>query len=181
LRLTLRICARRILPFAAACLSAVLPGLVAPSLAVDRHARVARPYYVEFRARPSNDIGHAVLMYGRLGANGQPAERHFASFVPSVDGRKGMIFPVYASVHASAADIHTPPTTSYRRTLTAAEYARATAAVQRLKAREHLWHAFMFNCNELPSEVARAIGLNRPPSILPPNLWVDTLRSLNEP
>ena len=169
------------MPFAAACLSAAVPGLAAPSLAIERNAAVARPYYVEFRARPSNDIGHSVIVYGRRGASGQPAEQTFASFVPGVDGRKGMIFPVYGSVRASAADIHTPPVTSYRRTLTAAEYARVKATVRRLKAREHLWHAFLFNCNQLPVEVATAIGLRRPPSILPPNLWVDTLRLFNGP
>ena len=178
LRATLRPIARRLLPVAA--VMAMLPAGLAPAQAIERNARQARPYYVEFRARPSNDIGHSVIMYGRLGADGRPAERRFASFVPHVSGRKGMIFPVYASVYASAADIHTPPSTSYRRALTAAEYARMRRAVQRLTVREHLWHAFLFNCNQLPSEVADAIGLHRPPSIFPPNLWVDTLRALNE-
>ncbi len=138
-----------------------------------------RPYYIEFRARPSADIGHSVIMYGRLGPDGRPAERHFASFVPHVDGRKGMILPVYASVHASPADIHTPPITAYRVALTARQYARARYAVARLKAREHLWHAFLFNCNQLPGEVAEAIGLQTPPTLFPPNLWVDTLRAMN--
>lgn len=156
-------------------------GFTAPAHAIERGAAQARPYFVEFRARPSNDIGHSVIVYGRLGANGQPAERHFASFVPGVDGRKGMILPVYASVHASPADIHTPPITSYRRAITAEEYARVKMTVQRLKAREHLWHAFLFNCNQLPSEVAGAIGMRTPPSLFPPNLWVDTLRALNAP
>ncbi len=155
-----------------------MPGLVAPCFAIDRQAR---PYYVEFRARPSNDIGHSVVVYGRRGPTGEPAERRFASFVPGADGRKGMILPIYGSVRASPEDIHTPPMTSYRRAVTAAEYARVTYAVRRLKAREHLWHAFLFNCNQLPVEVAGAIGLRRPPSILPPNLWVDTLRALNGP
>ena len=135
-RLVLRVCARRILPFIAVGLSAIMPGLVAPSFAIDRDARQARPYYVEFRARPSNDIGHSVIVYGRLGASGQPAERNFASFVPGVDGRKGMIFPIYGSVRASQEDIHTPPMTSYQRTLTAAEYARVTQTVRQLKARD---------------------------------------------
>ena len=171
------VCARRFLPFIAIGLAA-MPALVAPCFATDRQAR---PYYVEFRARPSNDIGHSVVVYGRRGARGEPAERHFASFVPGVDGRKGMILPIYGSVRASPEDIHTPPMTSYRRAVTAAEYARVTHAVRRLKEREHLWHAFLFNCNQLPVEVATAIGLRRPPSILPPNLWVDTLRALNGP
>jgi hypothetical protein len=169
------------MPLIAACVAALMPQSAAPSPAIDRFARQARPYYVEFRARPAGDIGHSVIVYGRLGPGGRPAERHFASFVPGVDGRKGMIFPVYGSVRASAADIHTPPITSYRVSLTGAEYARVTATVRRLKAEEHLWHAFLFNCNQLPVEVATAIGLNRPPSVLPPNLWVDTLRLLNGP
>jgi hypothetical protein len=173
----LSVFARRVLPFIAIGL-AVMPGLAVPCFASDR---AARPYYVEFRARPSNDIGHSVVMYGRRGPDGQPAERHFASFVPGVDGRKGMIFPIYGSVRASPEDIHTPPMTSFRVSVTAAEYARVRSTVHRLKEREHLWHAFLFNCNQLPAEVAGAIGLRRPPSILPPNLWVDTLRALNGP
>jgi hypothetical protein len=174
----LRIGVRGVMPFAAAILSLVA---AAPPCALAQGARQTRSHYVEFRARPSNDIGHSVVVYGRLGARGEPAEKNFASFVPGVDGRKGMILPVYGSVRASPEDIHTPPITSYRRAVTAAEYARVTAAVRRLKEREHLWHAFLFNCNQLPVEVATAIGLRRPPSILPPNLWVDTLRALNSP
>ncbi len=174
----LRYRARRVVAVAAAGMAAVM--LAAPSPAMAQSARPqAQPYYIEFRARPSNDIGHSVIVYGRLGVAGRPAERHFASFVPGVDGRKGMILSVYASVRASPEDIHTPPMTSYRRALTAAEYARVTQTVQRLKTREHLWHAFLFNCNQLPGEVAQSIGLRRPPSIFPPNLWVDSLRMLN--
>jgi hypothetical protein len=146
-----------------------------------RAERVIRPYFVEFRARPSGDIGHSLVVYGRRDARGRPASLNYASLVPRVDGHYGMILPIKADVRASYDDIHAQPITSYRRDLSAAQFARVQMAVRQMKARLRLWHAFFFNCNDLPAVVAEAIGLRRPPSIMPPNLWVDTLRMLNGP
>ena len=180
MRLPSRFCARRIVPPAAALLASLVPALAAPVLSIDR-AGSARSYYVEFRARYAGDVEHSVIVHGRLGPAGRPAERRFVSFLPLVDGWKGMVVPVPGAVYASEEDVETPPNTIYRRSLTAAEYARVTTTVRRFKAREQLWHIVLFNCNELPIEVATALGLRHPPSLMPPHLWVDALRLLNEP
>ena len=166
----------------ASCLAAglALAAMFAAPSQAQSAPRSGLPYYVEFRARASGDIGHSVVVYGRLGPSGQPAERHYASFVPGVDGRKGMIFPINAKVRASYDDIHAPAIASYRRDITAAQYARVELVIRRMKAQERLWHAFFLNCNDLAIAVAEAIGLRRPPGFMPPNLWVELLEMLNE-
>ena len=74
-----------------------------------------------------------------------------------------------------------PTTELYRRQLTAVEYDRVGRAVRLLKAHQHRWHLIFYNCNDFAIEVAEAIGLWRPPSLLPPSVWVRSLRNLNEP
>ena len=153
--------------------------LFSPALATDRAARPGLSHFVEFRARPSGDIGHSLVVYGPLDAHGRPAERHHASFIPGMDGRKGMIFPIHGKVGASHDDIHAVAIASYRRDISAAQYERVQFAVRRMKAQQRLWHAMFLNCNDLSIEVAEAIELRRPPGWLPPNLWVEMLRALN--
>jgi hypothetical protein len=171
-------------PFASRKLAGVLllAAALTPTAAISRiEHREARSYFVEFRARPSGDAGHSVVVYGRLDQRGRPVPVGYASFWPSVDGRWGMILPIEGDVRATLDDIHAQPISVYRRELTAAQYARVQQTVRRAKAQYRLWHAFFFNCNDLLGEVAGALGLIRPPSFLAPNLWVDTLRSLNGP
>ena len=68
----------------------------------------------------------------------------------------------------------------YRRELSAAEFERVGRAVRMLKANEHRWHLIFYNCNDFAIEIAEALGLWRPPSLLPPSVWVGMLRTLNE-
>jgi hypothetical protein len=163
---------------------AVLCGLVLAvqdARAQERHQqRHVGPYFVEFRARPSGDIGHNFIVYGRLDGDGRKIERHYAGLIPDVSGWHGLIRPIHARVGASAEDIHTPPLARYRRTLRADEYALLQAKVRRMRATVHRWHAMFFNCNDFSIAIADTLGLRRPPNLMPPQAWVLGLRALNE-
>lgn len=154
--------------------------LLAAGGAQAQQQRQVGPYFVEFRARPSGDIGHNYIVYGRFDGNGRMAERHYAGLIPDVSGWHGLIRPIHARVGASAEDIHTPPLARYRRMLRADEYALLQAKVRRMRATVHRWHAMFFNCNDFSIAIADALGLRRPPNLMPPQAWVLGLRALNE-
>jgi hypothetical protein len=48
-----------------------------------------------------------------------------------------------------------------------------------MRATEHRWHAMFFNCNDFSIAVADAVGLRRPPSLMPPQAWIAGLRAMN--
>ena len=138
-------------------------------------------YFIEFRARPSTYIGHTYIVYGRVNAEGQMVEMHLAGLIPETDAWKGLILPVQATVRRYIDDTRLTPTAIYRRQLTAAEYRRVVRTVDYLHATEHRWHAIFQNCNDFGIQIAEALGLWRPPSLLPPSAWVAGLRALNAP
>lgn len=136
-------------------------------------------YFIDFRARPSTYIGHTYIVYGRIDENGRTVEMRFAGLIPEEDGWKGLVVPVRATVRRYIDDTRLTPTTIYRRRLTAAEYRRVVRTVDYLHATEHQWHALFQNCNDFGGQIADTLGLWRPPTIMPPSVWVETLRSLN--
>ncbi len=136
-------------------------------------------YFIEFRARSSTYIGHTYISFYRVDAAGQIVERHEAGLIPEENVWHGLFSPIRASVRRYSDDDRLPTTELYRRELTAAEYARVGRAVRLLKAHETRWHVVFYNCNDFAIEIAEALHLWRPPSLLPPNVWVRTLRALN--
>ena len=49
-----------------------------------------------------------------------------------------------------------------------------------LRGDERQWHLMFQNCNDFGIMVAEALGMRRPPSLMPPQLWVGLLRKFNE-
>jgi hypothetical protein len=137
-------------------------------------------YFIEFRARNSAHIGHTYLVYFRVDASGHIAEQHHAGLVPEEDVWNGVFSPIRAAIRKYKDDTRMPATMIYRRELSAAEFNRVGRAVRMLSAREHHWHLIFYNCNDFAIEIAEAIGLRRPPSLLPPSVWVGMLRTFNE-
>jgi hypothetical protein len=137
-------------------------------------------YFIDFRARRSSYIGHTYIVYFRVDASGRVIEKHHAGLIPEEDVWEGMIAPIRATIRRYKDDTRLPPTAIYRRQLTAAEFHRVGRAIRFLKARQRRWHAVFFNCNDFGIEIAEALGLRRPPSLLPPSMWVGTLRLLND-
>jgi hypothetical protein len=138
-------------------------------------------YFIEFRARNSTYIGHTYVSYFRTDANGRVLETNDAGLVPEEDVWNGVFSPIRASIRRYKDDARLPITVAYRRQLTAEEFARVGRAVRLLRAHEKSWHLIFYNCNDFAIEIAEALGLWRPPSLLPPSVWVGTLRLLNEP
>lgn len=137
-------------------------------------------YFIEFRARDSRYLGHTYITYYRTGANDRVLDHHESGLIPEEDVWNGVLSPIRASIRRYKDDARMPVTEVYRRELTAEEYARVGRAVRLLKANEKRWHVIFYNCNDFAIEVAEALRLWRPPSLLPPRVWVSTLRTLNE-
>ena len=137
-------------------------------------------YFVDFRARPSSYIGHTYIVYGRLDADGRIAELHYAGLIPEHNVWEGLFIPIEATVRQYKDDTRLLPTAIYRRRLNPTEYQRLTRAVRYMQATEHRWHAVFQNCNSFAVDIADVLRLGRPPSLLPPSVWVGMLRALNE-
>lgn len=144
-------------------------------------ATVGERYFVDFRARPSSYIGHTFVIYGRRDANGRVIELHYAGLIPERDVWHGIFAPIRATVRQYKDDTRLTPNAIYHRSLTEAEYRRMVRTIALMRSVEHEWHAVFFNCNDFGIQVAEAVGLRRPPSLLPPNAWVTLLRKMNEP
>jgi hypothetical protein len=137
-------------------------------------------YFIDFRARPSSYFGHTYIVYGRLDTDGRVAELHYAGLIPEGNAWEGLFVPIEGTVRQYKDDTKYLPTAIYRRRLSAVEYQQVSARVRRLRASEHRWHAIFQNCNSFAIDIAAVLGLGRPPSLLPPSVWVGMLRALNE-
>ena len=139
-------------------------------------------YYVEFRAADIGVYGHSYIAYGRLGANGRPASVQYADFHPE-GGNLGLVaghlLPVVGDVTPEKETPSLPLSTVFRRTLTAAEYKRVTAAIRDAHANTRVWNALAYNCNSFVANVAQAIGMKTPPTILFASAFIPALRDLN--
>ncbi|MEA3025601.1 MAG: hypothetical protein QOF91_886 [Alphaproteobacteria bacterium] len=136
-------------------------------------------YFIDFRARRSDHIGHTYITYFRLDARGRMIEEHHAGLIPEEDVLNGVFSPIRAGIRKYKDDIRLPAAVIYRRELSASEFNRVSRAVRMLKVHERQWHLIFYNCNDFAIEIAEALELRRPPSLLPPSVWVGMLRVLN--
>ena len=137
-------------------------------------------YFIEFRARPGAFVGHTYVVYGRTDRAGRLLEQNYAGLIPTGNVWEGLLGPIAASVRQYKDDARLKPDTIYGRPLSADEYAMVSRAVRYLRNNEHQWHVVFQNCNDFGIILAEALGLRRPPSLMPPSAWVRTLRALNE-
>jgi len=137
-------------------------------------------HFIEFRARPGPFIGHTYVVYGRADAAGRILDRYSAGLLPEGNAIVGAFVPVVGSVRWDRNDAKYAPNAIYRRPLSAAEYARVARFIGMLRASEHAWHLIFQNCNDFGIMVAEALGLKRPPGLMPPAMWIGLLRALNE-
>ena len=138
-------------------------------------------YFIDFRARSSHYIGHTFVIYYRVDASSHIAEQHLAGLVPEEDVWNGILSPIRATIRKYKDDTTVPAGMVYRRQLSEAEYARVVRTVQFFQSQPQRWHLIFNNCNDFAIEIAETLGLRRPPSLMPPSVWVGTLRALNEP
>jgi hypothetical protein len=142
-------------------------------------------YYIEFRVAQIGTYGHSYVMYGRLGGNGQPADRRYADLHPVGNYALmaiGHVLPVPANTTWDPDVLKLPVSSTYRRKLSAAEYQNLLAAVKRANANKNpTWNALTNNCNHYVAELARAIGMKAPNDLQLSYAFVPSLRALNEP
>jgi hypothetical protein len=150
----------------------------------DASAQILSPsgehYFIDFRARRSTYLGHTYVVYFRVAADGRMIEQHHEGLIPEQDVWHGVFSPIRAAIRRYKDDARIPASVIYRRELTAAEYNRVGRTVAMLKASHPRWHVIFNNCNDFAIQIAEALNLWRPPSLMPPNVWVGTLRTLNE-
>ena len=137
-------------------------------------------YFIDFRARSSHYIGHTYVIYYRVDATGHVAEQHLAGLVPEEDVWNGILSPIRATIRKYKDDTRVPAGEVYRRELSGAQYAQVVRTVQFFESRPQRWHLIFNNCNDFGIQIAETLGLWRPPSLMPPSVWVGTLRALNE-
>jgi hypothetical protein len=141
-------------------------------------------FFVEFRVAQNGVYGHSYLAYGRLNGSGWPATVEYADIHP-VGGFTNMVLghfiPIPAETQPEEETLQRSVTSAYRRTLSAHEYEKLTAAVARAHTDCRWWNVFAYNCNDFVADVARAIGLRTPRTITRPYEFIPALRELNEP
>ena len=144
-------------------------------------SRIGERYFVDFHARSRPSItGHIFIVYGRLNGDGRIAEAQVVGFSPDSDRNwASYVLPLPGLLGREGADLKERSIVVYRRYLSAAEFHRMNAKLRQLKATRPHWHFIFFNCNDFVTDIARAIGLYRPPSLLPPILYVTVLKALN--
>jgi hypothetical protein len=138
-------------------------------------------YFIEFRSRPGF-YGHTYVVYGQLDGHGKRTDVHYAGLYPEggpVGFMLGHVLPVPATVDPVEDDLIDPVTETYLRFVTAEEFAKITAAIRRLRANSQLWNALLNNCNDFAAELAQALGLRTPSTLLIPELFVSELREMN--
>jgi hypothetical protein len=166
-------------PLLAACLLVAALGSFAAAQPAAREG-----YYVDFRARGGGVLGHTFVVYGRMDANGNLLQENYASLYPdeAYDESPALsVMLVRGYVTAKREDPSKPVRAIFRRKLNAAEYAHLRLTIARLKASQHQWHMWFYNCNDFAAQVAREMGLAVPSPWTFPNTFVHSLWALNTP
>jgi hypothetical protein len=141
----------------------------------------AARYFIEFRSR-TGFYGHTYVVYGQLDGRGKRTDVRYAGLYPEggpFGVMLGHVLPVPATVGAVEDDLIDPVTEAYLRIVSAAEFAKVTAAIGRLRANTQLWNALLNNCNDFAAELAQELGLRTPSTLLIPELFVAELRQMN--
>ena len=167
----------------------VLLALTAAAGAQGAHHRAARgpvelPYFMDFRARDGGVLGHTFVVYGRIDGRGRAREAGSAGLYPDDKYSESFLpvfIPVPAYVNIKKEDPSLAVGAVYRRRLSARQYARLQLALLRLRTQHGRWHLVFNNCNDFAAQVAHAIGLWTPPSLVRPDTFVRGLRALNGP
>ena len=139
-------------------------------------------YFVDFYARRKPIlIGHNSIVYGRLNVRGRIVDAQVVGFFPDTDKYwAAYFFPMPGIIRREKANFTEPSAVIYRRYLTAAEFRRLNAKIRQVRAANPSWHLIFSNCNDFVGEIARSLGLLRPPTLFLPSLYDSMLRSLND-
>lgn len=146
-------------------------------------AKIARPYFIEFRSRSALSYGHTFAVVGQVGS--KITAKNVVGLHPvtesSVPWMLGHLVPVPSETGFSDGDIEDEYITArYRVLLSKAEYSKLTADIAKLKANSPIWHAALYNCNAFVADIAKSLGLRAPSNKwLLPKDFITQLKALN--
>lgn len=168
---------------------AVLVFALAPNRATAQNSSPAASagghrYFLDFRSRPTPfPTGHTYFVYWVQDSTGSVVEIHFGGLHP-VGGPPvwslGVLMPVPATERAPLEDKLHRPHAIFRVELSERQFAFLKRQVATLRRKYPLWHVLTINCNAFAAEVALSLGMRVPHHLLMPNLFVATLRALNQ-
>jgi hypothetical protein len=146
---------------------------------------LAKPYYIEFRARNADSYGHTFLIYGRLNANGRIQTKTVAGLHPATESpipwMIGHVVMVPSETGASDGDREDQYVLArFQVVLSADEYKKVVGFIKSLQGKSPVWHAVLYNCNAFVGDIARFMGMETPvSSMLMPAAYINSLRELN--
>lgn len=165
---------------------AVQPALANAQTAAAKAAqKLAKPYFIEFRARNAQSYGHTFSIFGRLDAKGKIIASQVAGLHPFTESAIpwviGHLILVPSETGASDGDTEDQYVIArFRILLSADEYKKVTAFIKQLRDKSPTWHAVLYNCNAFVGDIAHFMGLKTPGSTLSkPEEYIDSLRDLN--
>jgi hypothetical protein len=144
--------------------------------------KVAKRYFIEFRARSALSYGHTFAVYGRVGQKNPNLK--VAGLHPftesSIPWMIGHLVPVPSETGASDGDTEDQYIIArYRVLLTEAEYKTLTANIKKLQDSSPVWHAVLYNCNAFVGDIAKSLGLAAPSSLQMPKEYIEEMRRMN--
>jgi hypothetical protein len=166
------------------------------ALAIEQGAKpaqsVAKPYFVEFRARAAASYGHMYVFYGQVNGRGEIIKSDIAGLHPAGDANNcdncsvvtwtlGHLIPVPSETGASDGDLEEKYVAArYRVMVDAATYKKVAAHIAKMKTDTPMWHALWRNCVSFGNDIASYLGLKTPTFLwMEPKDYVESLRDLN--
>jgi hypothetical protein len=145
-------------------------------------AKAASRHFIEFRSRSAFGFGHTFVVFGRVGE--KLTARNVAGLHPRGDNAIvhmiGHVVPMQSATGASDGDLDEKNLTArYRVMLSAAQYHAAVGHIRELQANSPAWHATIYNCNAFVGSIAQSVGLKAPPTLLFPEDYINSLRTMN--
>jgi hypothetical protein len=145
---------------------------------------IARPYYIEFRARAAYNYGHAFVVHGRVG---EPlTKRSVVGLHPVGESPAswliGHVVPVPSETGWSDGDIGYNDryiTAKYRVYLTEAEYRVVAAKLREMQNSSPIWSAELYNCVAFVGDIAAFLGMQHPFHWVMPKEYIEGIRAMN--
>jgi hypothetical protein len=144
---------------------------------------LARPYYIEFRARAAYNYGHAFVVHGRVGQ--EPTRKDVVGLHPAGDSGPwmlGHIIPVPSETGWSDGDVGYNDkyiTAKYRVFLTEAEYRIILSKMRQMQSGTKLWYAPLYNCVAFVGDIATFMGMNHPFHLVMPKEYINGIKEMN--
>src|SRR5260370_17900106 len=141
---------------------------------------IARPYFIEFRARAAYNYGHSFVVHGRVG---EPiTKKSVVGLHPAGDSGPwmlGHIIPVPSETGWSDGDVGYNDryiTAKYRVFLTEAEYRVILAKMRQMQSGTKLWYAPLYNCVAFVGDIAAFMGMQHPFHLVMPKAYINGIK-----